>query len=72
MKSSVAKSKFGKWSFSAVLAAFLGSGCSATNELEKHPANAKIQNEITEIINGLPSHADFVKQYCGTTEAAWG
>jgi hypothetical protein len=53
MKSSVATSFFAKWSFSAVVVAFLGSGCAATNELENHPANAKIQHEITEIVNGL-------------------
>jgi tryptophan halogenase len=42
------------------------------NEKDMKDFLAKHRAQVAEIINGLPSHADFVKQYCGTTEAAWG
>ena len=27
--------------------------------------------KVAEVVNALPTHADFVKQYCGASEAAW-
>ena len=27
--------------------------------------------KVAEVVNALPAHADFVKQYCAASEAAW-
>jgi tryptophan halogenase len=32
----------------------------------------KYRAKVAEVINGLPLHADFVKQYCAASEDAWG
>ena len=31
----------------------------------------KYRAKVAEVVNGLPLHADFVKQYCPASEAAW-
>ena len=27
--------------------------------------------QVAQVVNALPAHADFVKQYCGADESAW-
>ena len=31
----------------------------------------KYRAKVAEVVNGLPLHADFVKQYCAASESAW-
>jgi hypothetical protein len=31
----------------------------------------KYRAQVAQVINALPMHADFVKQYCGADESAW-
>ena len=31
----------------------------------------KYRAKVAEVVNALPLHADFVKQYCPASEAAW-
>ncbi len=30
------------------------------------------RQKVADVVNALPLHADFVKQYCGANESAWG
>ena len=32
---------------------------------------AKIRTQVAEVVNALPAHADFVRQYAGASAEAW-
>jgi hypothetical protein len=32
---------------------------------------AKYRAQVAQVVNGLPSHGDFVKQYCPASESSW-
>jgi hypothetical protein len=32
---------------------------------------AKYRAQVAQVVNALPTHGDFVKQYCDASEAAW-
>ncbi|HEU5136790.1 MAG TPA: tryptophan 7-halogenase [Steroidobacteraceae bacterium] len=32
---------------------------------------AKYRAQVAQVVNGLPLHGDFIKQYCDASEAAW-
>jgi tryptophan halogenase len=42
------------------------------NDKELKEFMSKHRAQVASIVNALPTHADFVKQYCHASEAAWG
>jgi tryptophan 7-halogenase len=42
------------------------------NDAELKEFMAKHRAHVAQVVNALPTHADFVKQYCGASEKAWG
>jgi hypothetical protein len=42
------------------------------NDRELKEYMAKHRAQVAQVVNALPTHADFVKQYCNASEKAWG
>jgi tryptophan halogenase len=41
------------------------------NEKELKDFMAKYRTEVAQVVNALPLHGDFVRQYCGASAEAW-